>query len=173
MILSCRRKTRTHPAPHAAFSLVEMMVSMFVLAFLALALTKLLLFSKVTAEDNLYEATSLTVAISIIEQMHGASLNLLENPSQESGSEVFEMVIGGNVKASVFLGEENLLEIPIVTDSEGVIAKTLPLTITPRIDPMENGMGYWLSIEYAYDHPRTNRTRTQIMRSARSTVPIS
>ena len=45
-----------------------MMVSMFVLALLALALTKLLLFSKVTAEDNLYEATSLTVAISIIEE---------------------------------------------------------------------------------------------------------
>lgn len=164
---------KKHCSHHAAFSLVEMMVSMFVLALLALALTKLLLFSKVTAEDNLYEATSLTVAISIIEQMHGASLNLLENPSQESGSEVFEMVIGGNVKKSVFLGEENLLEVPIVTDSSGVIAKTLPLTITPRIDPMGNGMGYWLSIKYAYDHPRTNRTRTQIMRSARSTVPIS
>ena len=61
---------------------------MFVLALLALALTKLLLFSKVTAEDNLYEATSLTVAISTIEQMQGASLNLLENPLQVSGASV-------------------------------------------------------------------------------------
>lgn len=173
MPISSKKSIVAHPASLAAFSLVELMVSMFVLALLALALTKLLLFSKVTAEDNLYEATSLTVAISTIEQMQGASLNLLENPSQESGASVFEMVIGGNIKKSVFLGKANLLEVPIVTDSLGVIAKALPLTVTPRIDPMENGMGYWLSIEYAYDHPRTNRTRTQIMRSARSTVPIS
>ena len=74
--ISSKKSTVAHPASLAAFSLVELMVSMFVLALLALALTKLLLFSKVTAEDNLYEATSLTVAISTIEQMQGASLNL-------------------------------------------------------------------------------------------------
>ena len=170
---SGKRNSHSHRTSSAAFSLVEVMVGMFVLSLLALGMTKLLLFSKVTAEDNLYEATALTVAVSIVEQMQGASLNLLENPQEVGGDEVFEMVIGNNVKSSVVLGEENVLDVPIVTDSGGSVAKTLALKVTPRIGLMENGKGYWLSIEYAYDHPRTNRTRTQIIRSARSTVPTA
>ncbi|MFQ3225314.1 MAG: prepilin-type N-terminal cleavage/methylation domain-containing protein [Lentimonas sp.] len=155
----------------AAFSLVEVMVSMLIFTLLALALTKALLFSKMTAEDNLYEATALTVAISTIEQMKGASLNLLSNPVKSGGYEIFEMNIGGDSKHPITLAQENVLEVPIITNAQGLTSKSLKLTLTPDIQPMENSMGYWLSIKYSYDHPRTGRTRTQIVRNARSTIP--
>jgi prepilin-type N-terminal cleavage/methylation domain-containing protein len=157
----------------AGFSLAELMISMFLLSMLSLGITKLLFFSKMTAEDNLYEATALTVAISVIEQMQGVSFDLLENPPVESGQEVFEMVVEGSTVRDAYLGVENTLEVPVVTDSVGSIAKTLALTVTPRVEAMENGMGFWFSIEYSYDHPRTSRTRTQVVRSARSAIPMS
>lgn len=171
MFLDCKSTFPPLRPKLAAYSLVELMVGMFVLAMLGLGMTKALLFSKATAEDNLYEATALTVAISTMEQMQGASLKLLKDPPTIGGAAVFEMVVAGNTEQNIFLGEANFLEVPIVTDSAGSIAKTMPLTLTPQIAPMENGMGYWLSVKYSYDHPRHQRTRTQIMRSARSTVP--
>ena len=157
----------------AAFSLVEMMIAMFIFALLAFGITKTLLFTKLTAEDNLYEATSLTVAISTIEQMKGASLILLADPPTVSGKEVFSLVVQGNTKQNIILAEENILQVPIVTESGGSTTKTMALTMIPEIEPMTTNTGYWLTVTYSYAHPRSGRVRTNTIRNARSTVPSS
>ncbi|WP_425609298.1 type IV pilus modification PilV family protein [Thalassobacterium maritimum] len=82
MTLVGLQPARCYYEKHAGFSLLEVMISMFILTLFILAFTKGLSYVKYLAEDNLYEATALTVAVSIIEQMKGASLNLLENPTK-------------------------------------------------------------------------------------------
>ncbi|CAA6676849.1 MULTISPECIES: hypothetical protein [unclassified Lentimonas] len=161
---------KTNSSRVAAFTLVEVMGSMFLFTLFALAFMKGLLFCKVTAEDNLYDATALTVAISTIEQMKGASISLLESPPTSGGKETFEMIIEDNTPHTVFLGETNLLQVPIVTNSTGSVSKTLDVTIIPDIQEMDNNEGFWLSIQYSYDHPRNGRTRTYTVHNARSTI---
>jgi type II secretory pathway pseudopilin PulG len=150
-----------------------MMVSMFIFALLALALTKTLSYSKYLAEDNLYEATTLTVASSLIEQIKGASLDLLINPQKVDGKEGFEMFADGTSRDFLFYDTVNDLQVPVVTDSLGSSAKTLDLRVNPSVTRMSDGDGFWIEIEYEYDHPRTQRTRTRTLRNARSTVPSS
>lgn len=165
-----RQRTSLQPT---AFSLVEMMIAMFIFALLSFGITKTLLFTKLTAEDNLYEATSLTVAISTIEQMKGASLILLESPPKVGGKEVFSLVIQGNTKQNLILGEANILQVPIVTEYGGTTTKRMALTMIPEIEPMTTNTGYWLTVTFSYEHPRTGRIRTHTVRNARSTVPSS
>ena len=155
------------------FSLVEVVVSMFIFALLALALTKTLTFTKYLAEDNLYEATALTVASSLIEQIKGASLDLLIDPIQTGGKDSFEMAADGSTSKYLILDEYNKLEVPIVTDNSGSETKKLEIRVNPSITKMSKSKGYWIEIEYQFDHPRTGRTRTNTLRNARSTVPTS
>ncbi|MGZ0707463.1 type IV pilus modification PilV family protein [Coraliomargarita sp. W4R53] len=155
----------------AGFSLVEVVTSMFILALFILAFTKGLTYTKYTAEDNLYEATAMTVAVSTIEQMKGASLNLLESPPKESGKEIFTMIVEGGQEHDIILDEVNVILVPIVTEKDGSIAKKMELEMTPSITPMSSVSGYWLTIRYSYKHPSTGRVRTEVVRNSRSTVP--
>jgi len=154
----------------AGYSLVEVVISMFILALFVLAFTKGLTYTKYTAEDNLYEATAMTVAVSTIEQMKGASLNLLESPPKKSGKEVFTMIVEGGQRRDIILDELNVVSVPIVTEKDGAIAKRMDLEMTPSIKKMNSVAGYWLTIRYSYKHPRTGRVRTEVVRNARSTV---
>lgn len=155
-----------------AFTLVEIMFSLFMLGVAALGLIKALISTQFTAEDNLYEATALTVALSTIEQMKGASLNELSAPDVVGGKQVFSLMAGNGSTTDLALNEANFVEIPIITNDEGEIKKSLSLTITPSITPTIADTGYWLEVVYSYDHPRTNRTRTQVIRNMRSTIAV-
>lgn len=148
-----------------------MIISLFVFALLALGLTKSLVFAKYLAEDNLYEATALTVASSLIEQIKGASFDSLENPKQIGGNDSFEMIGGGGQPKMLILDEFNDLQVPVVTENDGSTAKTMKIRVKPSITEMSGASGYWILIEYTYDHPRNGRTRTNFVRNARSTVP--
>jgi len=152
------------------FSLVEVMISMFVLALFILAFTKGLMYVKYMAEDNLFDATALTVAVSTIEQMKGAPINLLESPPKIDGKGTFKMIVEGGQERRVVLGEVNAMLIPITTDEDGSTVKTMNMEITPNITKMTAAAGYWLSVTYTYKHPRTGRERTEVVRNARSTV---
>lgn len=154
------------------FTLVEAMFSLFILAVASLGLIKALITTQYTAEDNLYEATALTVALSTIEQMKGASLSALSDPLTVSGVETFNLIAGNGSTTSLDLDTQNIIEIPIITKEDGTSKKTLPLTLTPRIKQTSSKTGYWLEVEYAYDHPRNGRTRTQTIRNMRSEIAV-
>lgn len=165
------RSITPFPSRKYGYSLVEVIISMFVLTLLSLAFTRGLIFAKYTAENNIYESTALTVAVSTIEQMKGASIGVIENPTRSGGNDVFEMVVdSGNIRA-LNLGESNLIDVPLVTDSEGATINTLEVNLTPSIEAMDSFNGYWLTVHYTYEHPRTKRIRAHTIRNARSTVP--
>lgn len=153
-----------------AFSLLEVMIAMFVLGLMALALTKGLTHAKYTAEGNLFEGTALTAAVSTIEQMKGASLNLLQDPPLVDGKKVFKMIIADGLTQNLVLNEVNTVTVPVVTDEGGSIGKTLDLNLTPRIESMTTFSGYWLSVEYSYTRPGMRRIHTSTVRNAQSLI---
>jgi prepilin-type N-terminal cleavage/methylation domain-containing protein len=154
------------------FSLVEIVISMFILALFVLAFTKGLTYTKYTAEDNLYEATAMTVAVSIMEQMKGANNTLIESPptDEEDGKEIFTITIEDNQTRDLTLDEENTISIPIVTNKDGSLRKNMDLKITPTIEAMNSLGGYWLTVSYSYEHPQSGRVRTAVVRNARSSI---
>ena len=156
-----------------AFSLVEMVITLFLFTILALALTKALTYTKYIAEDNLYEATALTVASSLNEQIKGASLDLIINPKRINGDDCFEMSINGETSIDLTLGTFNDLDVPVVTNEGGEQTKSMRVRIKPEIDEMINRQGYWITIEYEFDHPRSGQTRSSTVRNARSKIPSS
>jgi prepilin-type N-terminal cleavage/methylation domain-containing protein len=173
--MQCTKNGKTDKSKQiqSGFSLVEMIVSMFVLTLLSLGFIKGLVYTKYMAEDNLYEASALSVAVSTIEQMKGASISLLSTPSTSGGKEIFTLTVENSNTIDLFLDEVNTMSIPLVTDSDGNVQKYLELEVTPSIDAMDSATGYWLSLKYSYKHPRTGRIRTAMVRNARSTVPTN
>lgn len=150
----------------SGFSLVEILISMFVLTVLALATTKTLIVSKYTAEDSLYEATALNLGLSIIEQMKSASYVVLENPPLSGGAPSFRMLVENGAEEILILDEANLLQVPIVTEASGDQTKRLPTTVIPSITDMTDGSGLWLEVRYSFEHPRSGRVRERVVRNA-------
>lgn len=165
------------------FTLVETIITVFVLSVAAIGFTKLLIATQYAAEDNLYDSTALTVALSTLEQMKNTSVALLET-SEENGE--FDLVIKEldivtdeeTEVETLDLGEQNVLQIPLVTNNAN--NKTLRLTLTPRIIPNlipgtidEIVESYMLEVEYAFDHPQTQLNRTKTVRCLRSNTPVN
>ncbi len=147
-----------------------MMIALTIFTILALALTKTLTFSKFIAEDNLYEATALTVANSLVEQIKGTTMERLIAPPVANGREQFEMLAAGVAGNFLILDEYNDLDVPIVTDEAGAETKRLNVRVRPSITRMGGGDGFWIQVDYEYAHPRSGRTRSYTIRNARSMV---
>jgi prepilin-type N-terminal cleavage/methylation domain-containing protein len=155
-----------NPAQNKGFSLVEVMISMFILTLLALAVTKGLTFTKYTAEDSLYEVTALNLGLSIIEQMKSTSFNELSDPPLSEGKPSFRLLVDNGDEVILYLDSENVLEVPIVTEAGGERAKLLSTTLIPSITEMRDGSGLWLEVRYTFDHPRSGRTRERVVHNA-------
>ncbi len=154
----------------SGFTLIEVIISLVILTFVALGLMSFLISIKYAAEDNLYESTALTVALSTLEQMKSKKFGELSN-SQNSST--FDLISGNGEVQSLKLNEPNDIEIPIITDEtspDNSVIKNLPLTLEPSIQPTTTNTGFWLEVKYSYDHPRNGRTRTEIVRNIRSNV---
>ncbi|TVP75497.1 MAG: prepilin-type N-terminal cleavage/methylation domain-containing protein [Puniceicoccaceae bacterium] len=152
------------------FSLVEVMIAMFVLTLLALATTRTMTYTKFTTEDTLYEATTLNLGLSIIEQMKGRSYHELMNPPLVGGKPSFTMRLGAGAQEILILDEANQLDVPIVTEAGGDQTKRLPVTVTPSMTPMTEGIGLWLEVHYSFPHPRSGKIRERFVYNAKTNV---
>ncbi len=150
----------------SGFTLVEIVISLLILAFAAVGLVKFLISIQYTAEDNLYESTALTVALSTLEQMKNAAPSTLDG---SIGTSTFNLDVGADQPVVLNLGEENTRSIPIITNAES--PKFMDLRVTPNIQSIAGETGFWLSVQYQYDLPRNGRTQTKVMECIRSKIP--
>lgn len=165
------------------FTLVETIITVFVLSVAAIGFTKLLIATQYAAEDNLYDSTAQTVALSTLEQMKNANVALLETSVMDGRFDlvVKELDVITNEETEVEtldLDEQNVLQIPLVTNNAS--SKTLQLMLTPRIirntipdTADEVVLSYMLEVEYAYNHPQTQLIRTKTVRCLRSNTPVN
>ena len=155
----------------SGFTLIEVIISLVILTFIAVGLMSFLISIKYAAEDNLYESTALTVALSTLEQMKSKKFGELSSSQSNS---IFYLTSGNGEVTPLNLNAPNIIQIPLITDEASsdntVIIKTLPLTLEPSIQPTTSNTGFWLEVKYSYDHPRNGRTRTEIVRNIRSDV---
>ena len=154
----------------SGFTLIETLITTVVLTLVAVGVTSFLISIQYTAQDSLYESTAFTVASSTLEQMKSEDAADLENAMNDG---TFNLITSLDTNIPLTLGASNVLPIPIVTNADN--PQTMELTMTPSIAALVGGNGYRLRIEYAYDHPRDNRTRTKVISSIRarfSTLPL-
>ena len=150
----------------SGFTLVEVIISLLVLSFAAAGLVSFLISIQYMAEDNLYESTALTMALSTLEQMKNAAPDTLDN---SIGTSTFDLTVGTNETEELNLGVENTFSIPLVTNSES--PKSMSLRVTPSIQSIAGDIGFQLSVEYQYNLPRNNRTHTKTFMCIRSRIP--
>ena len=149
----------------SGFTLVEVVISLLILAIAAAGLVSFLISIQYMAEDNLYESTALTVAISTLEQMKSMATENLENSMNSAEFELNTGVSGIQVLA---LEEANELSVPIVTNTE--TPKSVAIVLTPNIESIAGDTQFWLRVQYQYNHPRNDRTRTKVIGCIRSRV---
>ena len=156
---------------HASgFTLVETLITTVALTVAAFGIMSLLISTQYTAEDSLYESTALTVALSTLEQMKSMPASDLEDAMTNSTFNLITGIddtTGAMERTALDLVSPNVdLPIPIVTN--GTSPKNMLLTLTPSIHALADNNGFWLRVEYAYDHPRNNRTRTKVIGAVRA-----
>ena len=99
----------------SGFTLVESIITLFILTVAALGLMSFLISIQYSAEDNLYESAALTVALSTLEQMKGESPGDLDVSIASSN---FDLIEDNETSTSLNLGAENVIQIPIMSDSD-------------------------------------------------------
>lgn len=147
-------------------TLVEAIIALAILSSVSLTLAKSLIWIQYTAENNLYQSTAFTVATGILEQIKSSSaLNLRE--AESAGTFQLKASIENGTSAGdiLTLGTENTLAVDIVTNGDN--PKSIPLRLTPSIKPIGQG-SYLLKIQYEYDHPKHNRSQTNVVMCIRS-----
>lgn len=149
----------------SGFTLLEVMISLIILAVAAAGLVSLLISMQYISEDNLYKSTALTVAISTLEQMKSMTTNDLEI---SMSTREFDLNTGANGEQTLTLDQPNQLLVPIVTNAE--TPKSMPIVLTPSIMSTAGGTQFWLRVQYQYNHPKNDRTRTKVIGCIRSRV---
>ena len=149
----------------SGFTLVETVITMTILTIAAVSIVGTLITIQYKSQDSLYNSTALTIAISTLEQMKSTSSSTLE---ASLGTSSFNLITSVNAETLLNLGAENLLQIPIVTNTD--VDQELPLILFPDIQPLENDNGFLLEVGYEYKHPRNGRLRTEMVRCIRSRI---
>ena len=150
---------------NSGFTLVETIITTVILTVAATGLISFLIAIQYRSQDSLYNSTALTVAISTLEQMKSTAAEPLEVSIASSS---FDLTTSVNTSTILTLNAENLLQIPIVTNSD--VDQELPLILIPRIQSLANQNGFLLEVSYAYDHPRKGRTPTKTVRCIKSRI---
>ena len=149
----------------SGFTLVETVITMTILTIAAVGIVGTLITIQYTSQDSLYGSTALTVAMSTLEQMKSMDSNALENSINTSS---FNLITSVSGEVTLNLSQENQIQVPIVTNDDG--NQTMPITLIPNMQTLENDNGFLLEVGYEYKHPRNGRLRTEMVRCIRSRI---
>ena len=149
----------------SGFTLVETVITMTILTIAAVGIVGTLITIQYTSQDSLYGSTALTVAMSTLEQMKSMDSNALENSINTSS---FNLITSVSGEVTLNLSQENQIQVPIVTNDDG--NQTMPITLIPNMQTLENDNGFLLEVGYEYKHPRNGRLRTETVRCIRSRI---
>ena len=170
-----------HKREQSGFTLVEVIFSLVILALLFAGLFQISAFTKFNAEQNLYEVTALNAALGIIEQMKSANYDLLTDPPKTvTGDPYFTLTTTTDETINLTLGSSNILAVPVITEAGGSTRKLLDIELTPILQSSANRVqnlvnttepsGVWITINYSWEHPRTQKTHTGSLRNMVSLV---
>lgn len=152
-------------------TLMEVMMAMSILVMLAAGIIGGVFTVRADAENNLYESSSLNVAISFLEQMKSIEYVSLENPPLNGDSKPsLNFIVGGGQDLNIPLDEDVTVQVPIISDVDGSSKKELPVVIHISLAEATDFRGYWIEVDYSWKHPTSDRTYSGEIRGFRSEI---
>ncbi len=161
----CRSSSRP------GLTLTEVMVAMTILVILAGGIIGGVFTVRSDAENNLYESAALNVAISFLEQMKAIDYDTLSSPPVNGdGDEYLKFIIGFGQTLDVPLEEDVVINVPIISSTDGASKKELEVTIRTEATEATDLPGYWLAVDYSWRHPTSDRAYEGQVRGFRSEI---
>lgn len=133
----------------AGLTLVEVVVSVVIFTFAALALARFLVVIQYKAENSLYDATALSVVTNVFEQLKRSDFGQL-TAFRDAGS--FSVTKFATDDVTMNLGQPNEWVVDVNIDDQGNTLKSMSVFLTPSITLV--GDSCVVEIEYTYERPR-------------------
>lgn len=147
------------------------MIAMTILVVLAGGIIGGVFTVRSDAENNLYESAALNVAISFLEQIKSIDYTTLESPPVNiEGKQYHTFIIGFGQELNVILNEDVTIDVPIISNTDGSSRKTLPVTLNISTTQGTDLPGYWMEVDYSWEHPTTDRVYEGEVRGFRSEI---
>lgn len=163
----------THMKKNSGFTLIETITTVVILTIAAVGLMSFLTSIRFAAENNLYESTALTVALSTLEQMKSQTYQNLQNTMLANG---FNLETGNDNQVPLSLTTPTTLPVPVVSDlgsANQAPPKLIPITLRPSITASATRAELWIEIQYSYEHPRNGRVITGVVRGTKNNIPTN
>jgi prepilin-type N-terminal cleavage/methylation domain-containing protein len=162
-----------------AFSLVEVMVAIFLFAIVSLGLIKLVLLTRIQSEVLIYDNIALSLAQGYLEQMRSLGYSELLQASEDSTYELDTVSVSlasGSVLAAtkpLYAGIGNTVSVTVdVSDVDSLDAgKEMSVELTPTIESISSVSGIsavHITLSYSYNVSVSGggeRTKTHELRT--------
>jgi len=158
----------------AGFTLVEIMISLFVLTMMALSFVATAIQARKMSEAAVYHATALSAAQGYIEQIMSMEYQYLINAYYAPGSAPLPTKSDENTDDPLYLNVPNTKQITVDVDKDGNTSKTLEIIVTPKLTNLSDSLNYnamEITLEYEWEAPGTSTPHKRALRIARSYVP--
>lgn len=157
------------------FTMVEMMISLTILAMLALSLGVAIIMARKLSEASIYQGTALTAALGYMEQIKSMEYFYLQDAYTSPATKYLPTRLDDATPDYLYCGQTNEKELVIDIDKDGNVIKRMKLTITPTItDLSKNGTGLMameIILVYSWTAPDSKLPHTRALRTVRSYVP--
>jgi prepilin-type N-terminal cleavage/methylation domain-containing protein len=155
------------------FTMVEMVISLFVLAMMALALGSATIQARKMSEAAVYKGTAMAAASGYMEQLKSMEYQQLINSITDKSIPLPTKLDQGT-SDPLIVGVENSKKITIDVNSSGEATKTMDFIITPELTNLEPTLGLRaieIKLRYKWKAPGSNSYLERGIRSVRSYVP--
>ncbi|MGB0371567.1 MAG: type IV pilus modification PilV family protein [Opitutales bacterium] len=154
----------------SGFSLIEVMVSLFIFSMAAVSLSAGLLTTRKLSEENIYQSTVLTVVTGFVEQ--AKSLNFAELESFADGNaSSMDFLVSNNTLVSLQNDQETVVQIPIDTTDDSNRVITVDLYIRLKVSDVSDYEAVQVDIMYGYAAPLSQRFICSSVSTIISDVP--
>jgi prepilin-type N-terminal cleavage/methylation domain-containing protein len=152
------------------FSLVEVIVALTLLGFLAAAILTGAAFMRKSAESTVYSSIADSVAIGFLEQLKGEEYGTLRYAAINNGN--FQFIILNQEELFVPLNGSGFtpIKIPVHTQRSGSKSTEMQYSIRVRVTPSANLPLMNIHIEYRWADPMTGKEYSAELAGARSSV---
>ena len=157
-----------------AFTLVEIVISLFILSMMALALGAATIQARKLSEAAVYHATALSAAQGYMEQIQSMEYQNLLDAFYAPTAAPLPTKLDQGTPDPLYINVENEKNVVVDVDASGNPSKSIKMKITPSLSNLEGTLGYkameitllyeWRSAESATAHKRA-------LRLVRSYVP--
>lgn len=156
------------------FTLLEMVISLFILAMISLSLGSATIQTRKSSEAAVYQATALAMATSYLEQIKSMDYPNLVNAMASPSTKPLPTQIDDNTNDYLYINQANTKNVAVDVTGSGQTLKTMELTITPTLTdmtPILNITATEIILTYSWKTTNSKSTQTRALRTIRSFTP--